>query len=97
MDDLREKVIREIEKVLETADQNDGFIIPVFESIQAFEDALSLLKAQEPVEPIEMINDFYPIGDPLRTEGWKCGKCGQRIAWDDNCCSKCGTAVKWVE
>lgn len=46
MDDLREKVIHEIENVLETADQNGGLIIPVFESIQAFEDALSLLKAQ---------------------------------------------------
>ena len=65
--------------------------------VSILQDALSLLKAQEQVEPIEMINDFYPIGDPLRTEGWKCGKCGQRIAWDDNYCSKCGTAVKWVE
>ena len=58
-------------------------------------DALALLQEREPVKPIEMINDFYPIGDSLRTEGWKCGKCGQRIAWNDNYCSKCGRAVNW--
>lgn len=59
------------------------------------QDALSLLKEQEPVDPIEMIDDFYPIGDPLRTIGWRCGKCGDRIAGYDNFCQNCGKAVKW--
>ena len=59
------------------------------------ENALSLLKAQEAIEPVEMIDDFYPIGDPLRTIGWKCGKCMERIAGYDNYCPNCGQAVKW--
>ena len=58
-------------------------------------DALVLLKEQEVIEPIEMIDDYYPIGDPLRTTGWKCGKCGERIACHDNYCPNCGKAVKW--
>ena len=58
-------------------------------------DALELLKEQEPVDPIEMIDDFYPIGEPLRTIGWRCGQCGDRIAGYDNFCPNCGKAVKW--
>lgn len=105
MDDLREKVIRGMECCMRPNDTNLCGECPYSETSDTLfgcmqttmYDALSLLKAQEPVEPIEIINDFYPIGDPLRTEGWRCGKCKQRIAWDDNYCSKCGTAVKWVE
>ena len=105
MDDLREKVIRGLECcILHDPDDkrrcsdcpynhHEISNAPCANGLKF--EALSLLKVQEPVEPIEMINDFYPIGDPLRTEGWKCGKCGQEIAWDDNYCSKCGTAVKW--
>ena len=59
------------------------------------DDAMSCLKALEPVEAVEMIDDFYPIGDPLRTIGWKCGKCMERIAGYDNYCPNCGQAVKW--
>ena len=51
---------------------------------QLARDAMELLKAQEPIEPVEMTNDFYPIGDPLRTIGWECGKCHDRIAGDNN-------------
>ena len=57
--------------------------------------ALELLKEQEAIEPVEMIDDFYPIGDPLRTSGWKCGKCMERIAGYDNYCPNCGQEVKW--
>jgi hypothetical protein len=60
-----------------------------------YADAISLLEVQEPVEPIEMIDDFYPIGDPLRTIGWRCGKCGGRIGGYENYCPECGRAVKW--
>ena len=63
--------------------------------IAYIEDGTKLLKAQEPVEAVEMIDDFYPIGDPLRTIGWKCGKCMERIAGYDNYCPNCGQAVKW--
>lgn len=100
MDDLRERVFNALGRC-ESYGYCEDEQCPYYENTGCLEqlrkDALSLLKAQEPVEPIEIINDFYPIGDPLRTEGWRCGKCKQRIAWDDNYCSKCGTAVKWVE
>ena len=58
-------------------------------------DALALLKEQEPVKPDEMVDDFYLIGDPLRTIGWKCGQCGERIAYHDKYCPACGRSVKW--
>lgn len=103
MDELREKVIYSIERCIchvpdACRDCSYDAGHPYNECVETMlKDVLFLLKAQEPVEPTEMINDFYPIGDALRTEGWKCGKCGQQIAWKDNYCSKCGTAVKWVE
>ena len=52
--------------------------------IEMMNDALELLKAQEPVEPIER-NGFY-----------YCGKC--RYAFTvhrQKYCSDCGQAVKW--
>lgn len=102
MDNLRKKVIRGLECCYTddtlVCNQCPYLTDDCFDCFNVIAtDALSLLKAQEPVEPTEIINDFYSIGDALRTEGWKCGKCGQQIAWNDNYCSKCGTAVKWVE
>lgn len=58
-------------------------------------DALALLKAQEPVEPVVDIDT------------WKCGNCGhtlehQQLLGDNvlfheqyNFCPECGRAVKW--
>lgn len=53
-------------------------------------DALALLKAQEPVEPI------------LKREGWNkyyndyvCPVCDQELVYEQNYCSECGRAVKW--
>ena len=54
-----------------------------------------LLKEQEAIEPKEIINDFYPVGDYRRTLGWHCGKCGRTLMGDGNFCSYCGQAVKW--
>jgi rubrerythrin len=62
---------------------------------EALDIAIEALEKQESFEPVEMIDDFYPIGDPLRTIGWRCGKCGERIAGYDNYCPNCGKAVKW--
>lgn len=58
-------------------------------------DALELLKEQEAVEPKEIVNEHFPIGDYRRTIGWLCGKCGKALMGDGNYCSYCGQAVKW--
>lgn len=58
-------------------------------------DTLNLLKEQEAIEPKEIINDFFPVGDYRRTIGWLCGKCGKALMGDGNYCSYCGQAVKW--
>ena len=58
-------------------------------------DSLELMKAQEPVEPEEIINDKYPVGDNKRSIGWRCDKCKGRIPWDADYCPYCGQAVKW--
>lgn len=88
-----------IEKVLAVL---DGFRMSdemTYSAYSVLHDEISLLddlpKEQEPVEPVEMIDDFYPIGDPLRTIRWKCGKCGDMIAGYFNFCPNCGRAVKW--
>ena len=98
----REKVIRGLECC---KDSNVGFECPscpyypsqksdkcIFE---LHSDALALLKAQEPVEPVVDIDT------------WKCGNCGhtlehQELLGDNvlfheqyNYCPECGRMVKW--
>ena len=56
------------------------------------DDALALLKAQEPVEPT--------IGRAVEHDGhdswwYQCGKCEKPIDWQDNYCRHCGKPVKW--
>ena len=46
-------------------------------------DALSLLKAQEPIKP------------KRDSTGIICGECGKWIYKSDKFCSNCGRAVKW--
>lgn len=62
---------------------------------KAIEDAIELLKAQEPIEPIEFYDDTKCVEDYNRTLAWKCGKCGYYIGGADNFCANCGQAVKW--
>lgn len=64
---------------------------------EMYTEALALLKAQEPVEPV------------LDIDTWKCGNCGhtlehQELLGDNvlfheqyNYCPECGRAVKWSE
>jgi len=50
------------------------------------EDALALLKGQEPVKPTWRCGYAY------------CGKCGYKLHWivdKNNYCPECGRAVKW--
>ena len=52
------------------------------------EDALSLLKEQEAIEPKQK--------DVAHNEiNWFCGKCGHCVRRLDNYCSRCGRKVKW--
>lgn len=55
------------------------------------EDALVLLKAQEPVEPKK--NDVELAG--LRTWEWACPECNCILIYRANYCSCCGRAVRW--
>ena len=53
-------------------------------------DAIALLKAQEPVEPIlkrEAWNKYYNY--------YVCPVCGEDLVYEQNYCSECGRAVKW--
>ena len=58
-------------------------------------DALALLKEQEAVEPLDIIDEKYPVGDSNRYKWYRCGKCKEVIPWDANYCLYCGQAVKW--
>lgn len=61
MDD-REKVIRRIECkcILNENEMDDGFYLPVLDTVEVLEDALTLLKAQEPEKPIykQIVNEY---------------------------------------
>ena len=62
---------------------------------ELIQDALALLKAQEPVEPV------------MDIDTWKCGNCGHTLENHEligdnvlfheqyNYCPECGRAVKW--
>ena len=52
------------------------------------EDALELLKEQEAIEPKEIVNEHFPIGDYRRTIAWLCGKCGKAHG-QSKCCRSC--------
>ena len=54
---------------------------------QLLNDAIKLLKAQEPVEPVQDM-----VGDALF---WVCGSCGHDVSSSDWYCANCGRAVKW--
>lgn len=85
----REKVIKGLEccvsydfKCNDCPYQNDG---GASDELKA--DALALLKAQEPMDPIRKV-----IGC-----GWRyfCSKCGNSIVSQQHFCQDCGQAVKW--
>lgn len=89
-----EKVISSIQaEIYSAAYYGNSFkdLVPV----KLLQDALSLLKAQEPIEPIELYGDTKCVEDYNRTLAWKCGKCGYYIGGADNFCANCGRAVKW--
>lgn len=81
----REKVIKGLEDIREDYENMRCKV-----SMEIIDDALALLKAQEPVKPI------------LKREGWNkyynnyvCPVCDQELVYEQNYCSECGRAVKW--
>ena len=54
-------------------------------------DAIALLKAQEPVEATVCNNDVSGAG----SWWYQCGKCRMPIDPKDRFCRYCGQAVKW--
>lgn len=64
---------------------------------QLINDALELLKAQEPIRA----EDFYkPINNEAHSyvsDMWRCGACESRIYYHQKYCGACGKAVKWDE
>ena len=93
----REKVIRSLETAVKNFERYSGdeygreYDYARVE-VETLEDAIALLKAQEPVEP-------------RASRGWyKCGACGNGIATildngepshKERYCNLCGRAVKW--
>lgn len=61
------------------------------------QDALALLKAQEPVEPkkVNRYIDFDGEGEAYIPETYDCGTCGKELPWKANYCPECGKEVKW--
>ena len=97
-EEVREKVIEGLERCDfygYCADKQ----CPYYKNVACHEalrrDTLSLLKERKSTIAVEIKDDHYPIGDPLRTVGWKCGECGELIAGGDNYCPHCGEEIIW--
>lgn len=73
----------------------DGGITECCHDLMA--DALSLLKAQEPVKPIIETHWETPsvYDEDVKVTENKCGACGAEIDKWDKFCRMCGMAVKW--
>lgn len=109
--ELREKVIKGLEKLREYVDSevhpilspdNWGIYSELRDLIDETEnDALALLKAQEPVEPVVDKNTSTGECEDPWGRLFFCGACGKRINEkydpdeDDKYCKHCGQAVKW--
>ena len=58
--------------------------------VETLEDAIALLKAQEPVVPIRMNHDENKYRDHYR-----CPICDDDLTYEQQYCAECGRAVKW--
>jgi hypothetical protein len=96
MDDLREKVIRELEKEVAEGSvpcKPKGYMFP----FKLIEDALSLLKTQEPQTVI--------VDDIPKDDTWfgiwfgRCPNCKEMLTkkYHKHFCGNCGQEVKWSD
>lgn len=89
-----------IERVL---DELDGFRMAdemTYSAYSRLHDLISelddLLKAQEPIEPIEEIDyESDADGEERPYSMYYCRKCKEYIEIDQKYCDHCGQAVKW--
>lgn len=79
----RDKVIRHFKDAIEASGNNNKWR---FVRLDIIEDAIDLLKAQEPVKPIRFTLMY-----------WRCGNCRREIDKyeGDMYCPRCGRKVKW--
>ena len=78
-----------IRRRVEDADDAYGCVSINLKYWQTIEDAISLLKAREPVEPVRR-RRHGQIGYSCF-----CGMCGYGIGRNEKYCALCGRAVKW--
>ena len=55
-------------------------------------DARSILKDQEPKEPIRLHHTEHK-----QTDNYRCQKCGNDLYFEQRFCEECGCEVKWNE
>lgn len=95
----REKVIYDIERcICHVPDAcKDCSKYGWYNAIRCMEelltDALSMLKAQEPVKPFVTGNGHTV--EEAETWWYECGNCNEPIDPNDQYCRHCGRAVKW--
>lgn len=89
----REQVISKIEEEIRLGEYWDETYRTI--DLQLLIDVLALLKEPGAVEPIDIIDEKYPVGDNNRYKGYRCGKCKEVIPWDANYCLYCGRKVNW--
>ena len=80
------KVIQRIEYILSDNRSEDGFFLPVLETVETLEDALEFLKARKQTTAKEDYDGLYQCN--------KCGGCLGPIQ-TFKFCPWCGRAVKW--
>lgn len=83
----RGEVIKGLERV--SNDIVDGYITEPDMACNTINDAISLLKAQEPVEPVRR-RRHGQIGYSCF-----CGMCGYGIGRNEKYCALCGRQAKW--
>jgi len=81
----REKVIKGLEWIVDLFGTYDRHAMDD-EEIQSLNDAITLLKEQEPVKPIEQTDTITR---------YNCGFCGNRLFLKENHCHWCGREIKW--
>ena len=89
----REKVIDDLEEQIVWIRDNDFHKFPGWgHAVLAMHDAIALLKAQEPLNPVP--SDRY-VRTELVTFDYKCVVCNAGLVRHWVCCPCCGQAVKW--